>query len=123
MLTAAHNVDYRRDLGNDEQLLVRTIEGSELTARVVLVGDELSRADLALLEIGDSRFGEHLPPVNFARVDRNSPAPATGCWAVGFPGSAKPVPSCPGAASARPGMFAETSFRAPSCGPGYRPFR
>ena len=93
VLTAAHNVDYRRDLGDDEQLLVRTIEGNVLAARVVLVCDEQSRADLALLEITDPRFGEHLPPVTFARVDRDSPAPVTGCWAVGFPrfGEADPV--------------------------------
>ena len=64
-----------------------------LAARVVLVCDELSRVDLALLEISDPRFGEHLPPVTFARVDRDSPAPVTGCWAVGFPrfGEAGPV--------------------------------
>ena len=37
VLTAAHNVDYRQNLGADEQLLVRTIGGSELAARVVLV--------------------------------------------------------------------------------------
>jgi hypothetical protein len=92
VLTAAHNVDYRRD-HDDEQLLVRTIEGNLLAARVVLVGDVPSRADLALLEIGDPRFGEQLPPVTFARVDRNSPAPVTECWAVGFPwfGEAGPV--------------------------------
>ena len=93
VLTAAHNVDYRRDLGADEQLLVRMIEGSEQAARVVLVGEELSRADLAVLEITDVRFGEHLPPVTFAGVDRDSPVPVTGCWAVGFPrfGEAEPV--------------------------------
>ena len=93
VLTAAHNVDYRRDLGADEQLLVRMIEGSEQAAQVVLVGEELSRADLAVLEITDPRFGEHLPPVTFAGVDRDSPVPVTGCWAVGFPrfGEAEPV--------------------------------
>ena len=93
VLTAAHNVDYRRDLGDDEQLLVRTIEGSVLAARVVLVCDEPSRVDLALLEISDPRFGEHLPPVTFARINRDSPAPVAGCWAVGFPrfGEAGPV--------------------------------
>src|SRR5437660_1652572 len=66
VLTAAHNVGYRQDLGHNEQLLVRTIEGSELAARVILVCDEPSRADLALLEITDPRFDEHLPPVTFA---------------------------------------------------------
>jgi uncharacterized protein YidB (DUF937 family) len=93
VLTAAHNVDYRRDLGDDEQLLVRMIDGNELAARVVLAGDEPSPADLALLELGDPRFGEHLPPVAFALVDRDSPEPVTGCWAVGFPrfGEARPV--------------------------------
>ena len=93
VLTAAHTVDYRQVLGEDEQLLVRTIEGSELTAQVVLVCDELSRVDLALLEIGASPFGDHLLPVTFARVNRDSPAPVMGCWAVGFPlfGEAGPV--------------------------------
>ena len=70
---------------HDGQLLVRTIEGSELAARVVLVCDEPSRVDLALLEISDPRFDEHLPPVSFARVNRDSPAPVRNCWAVGFP--------------------------------------
>ena len=93
VLTAAHNVDYRQDPGDDEQLLVRTIAGSEFAARVVLVCDEPSQVDLALLEISDPRFDEHLPPVSFARVDRDSPAPVPGCWAVGFPrfGEAGPV--------------------------------
>ena len=93
VLTVAHNVDYRQVLGDDEQLLVRTIEGSELAAGVVLVCDEPSGVDLALLEISDPRFGDHLPPVTFARVDRDSPAPVPGCWAVGFPrfGEAGPV--------------------------------
>jgi hypothetical protein len=96
VLTAGHNVDYRRDLGGDGQLLVRTIEGSVLAARVVLAGDEPSRADLALLEIGDPGFGEHLLPVTFARVDRDSPAPVTGCWAVGFPRFGEAGPVLPG---------------------------
>ena len=96
VLTAAHNVDYRRDLGGDEQLLVRTIEGNLLAARVVLVCDELSRVDLALLEISDPRFGEQLLPVTFARVDRDSPAPVTGCWAVGFPRFGEAGPVLPG---------------------------
>jgi hypothetical protein len=93
VLTAAHNVDYRRDLGDDEKLLVRTITGGELAARVVLVCDELSRVDLALLKISDPLFGEHLPPVTFARVNRDSPMPVADCWAVGFPrfGAAGPV--------------------------------
>ena len=30
VLTAAHNVDYRQDLGDDEQLLVRTIGGTRV---------------------------------------------------------------------------------------------
>ena len=53
-------------------------------ARVVLACDEPSGVDLALLEISDPRFDEHLPPVTFARVDRDSPAPVPGCWAVGL---------------------------------------
>ena len=82
VLTAAHNVDYRQDLSDDRQLLVRTIAGSEFAARVVLVCDEPSQVDLALLEISDPRFDDHLPPVTFARVNRDSPAPVPGCWAV-----------------------------------------
>jgi len=96
VLTAAHNVDYQRDLGGDEQLLVRTIEGDLLAARVVLACDEPSWVDLALLEISDPRFGEHLLPVTFARVDRDSPAPVTGCWAVGFPRFGETGPVLPG---------------------------
>jgi hypothetical protein len=93
VLTAAHNVDYRRDLGDDEQLLVRRIDGSELDARVVLVCDEPSKVDLALLEIIHPEFDEIRPPVTVARVNRDSPALVAGCWAVGFPrfGEAGPV--------------------------------
>ena len=93
VLTVAHNVDYRQDFGDDEQLLVRTITGTEFAARAVLVCDEPSGVDLALLEIRDPRFAEHLPPVTFARVDRDSPAAVPDCWAVGFPlfGEAGPV--------------------------------
>ena len=85
VLTAAHSVDYRQELGDNAQLLVRTIGGSEFAARVVLAGDESGQVDMALLEISDSRFDEFLPPVSFARVDRDSAAPVSGCWAVGFP--------------------------------------
>ena len=99
VLTAAHNVDYRRDLGTDERFLVRTIEGNLLAARAVLVGDEMSRVDLALLEISDPRFGEQPLPVTFARVDRDSPAPVTGCWAVGFPRFGEAGPVLPGGSS------------------------
>ena len=96
VLTAAHNVDYRQDLGDDEQLLVRTIKGREFAARVVLVCDEPSQVDLALLEISDPRFDEHLPPVSFARVDRESSKPVPGCWAVGFPRFGEAGPVLPG---------------------------
>ena len=96
VLTVAHNIDYRRDLGDDEQLLVRTIEGRALAARVALVCDELSRVDLALLEISDPRFGEHLPPVTFAQVNRDSPASVAECWAVGFPRFGEAGPVLPG---------------------------
>ena len=96
VLTAAHNVGHRRDLGDDEQLLVRTIEGSTLAARVVLACDDLSRVDLALLEISDPRFGAHPPPVTFARVNRDSPAPVADCWAVGFPRFGEAGPVLPG---------------------------
>ena len=36
VLTVAHNVDYRHDLGGGGRLLVRTIEGDLLPARVLL---------------------------------------------------------------------------------------
>ena len=42
VLTAAHTVDYRGVFGDDEQLLVRTIEGIEFAALVVLASDESS---------------------------------------------------------------------------------
>ena len=96
VLTAAHNVDYRQHLGADEQLLIRTIAGSLWAARVVLVCDEPSRVDLALLEIRDAQFDEDLPLVSFARVDRDSPAPVPGCWAVGFPRFGEAGPVLPG---------------------------
>jgi Trypsin-like peptidase domain len=96
VLTVAHNVDYRRDLGDDEQLLVRTIEGNVLTARIALACDEQSKVDLALLEITDPQFGEHLLPVTFAQINRDSPAPVTGCWAVGFPQFGEAGPVLPG---------------------------
>jgi len=96
VLTAAHTVDYRRVFSDDEQLLVRTIEGSEFAARVVLVCDELSQVDLALLEISDPQFSQTLPAVAFARVDRHSPAPVPGCWAVGFPRFGEAGPVLPG---------------------------
>ena len=96
VLTVAHNVDYRSDLGDDEQLLVRTIAGIALAARVVLVCDERSRVDLALLEISAPPFGEHLLPVSFARINRDSPAPVADCWAVGFPRFGEAGPVLPG---------------------------
>ena len=99
VLTAAHCVDYRQDLGDGERLLVRTIAGSELAAQVVLVCAESSGVDLALLEIRDSGFDEHLPPAGFARVDRDSPAPVLDCWAVGFPWFGEAGPVLPGGSS------------------------
>jgi WD40 repeat protein len=42
-------------------------------------------ADLALLGITDPPFAQEMAPVWFARVDRGSPEPVSGCWAVGFP--------------------------------------
>ena len=96
VLTAAHAIDYRRDLGDDEQLLVRTIEGSEFPAQVLLVCDEPSQVDLALLKISAPQFDETLPPILFVRVDRDSPAPMPGCWAVGFPRFGEAGPVLPG---------------------------
>ncbi len=95
VLTAAHNVDYRHDHGDDEQLLVRTIAGTEFVAQALLVCDEPSGVDLALLEISDRRFDEQEPSVSFAKVNRDSPAPVSGCWAVGFPWFAEADPVLP----------------------------
>jgi hypothetical protein len=102
VLTAAHAIDHQRDLGDGEQLLVRTIEGSEFPAQVLLVCDESSRVDLALLKISAPQFSETLPPILFVRVDRDSPAPMPGCWAVGFPRFGEAGPVLPG------GSFRET---------------
>jgi hypothetical protein len=95
VLTTAHNVDYRQDIGDDQQLLVRTIEGAALAARAVLVCDERSQVDLALLEISDSQFDEDLPPVTFARIDRDNPTPVPSTaaslrdlWLTGVNGAA-----------------------------------
>jgi len=96
VLAAAHTVGYRQDLGPGEHLLVRTIAGRELAARVVLVCDAPSQVDLALLEISDPRFDEQLLPVGFARVNRDSPAPVPNCWAVGFPRFGEAGPVLPG---------------------------
>jgi len=95
VLTAAHNVDYRQDLGDDGQLLVRTIGGSEFAARVMAVGDRGSQVDVALLEVTDTRLDDHLPPVTFGQVNRDASAPVTSCWAVGFPRFAEAGPVLP----------------------------
>lgn len=84
-MTAAHNIDYRQSLQDDEQLLVRTLVGAEFRAKVLLVGKERSQADLAILEITDVGFSEALSTVTFAAVDRDNPMPVRNCWAVGFP--------------------------------------
>lgn len=94
MLTAAHNVGYRTVLGADEQLLVRTIDGREFAARVVLASDEAFKIDLALPEISDPRFDDHVPAVSFAQVSRRNPE-VPGCWAVGFPRFSEPGPVLP----------------------------
>jgi hypothetical protein len=94
VLTAAHNVGYRTVLGADEQLLVRTIDGREFAARVVLACDEASKIDLALLEISDPRFDDHVPAVSFAQVSRRNPE-VPGCWAVGFPRFSETGPVLP----------------------------
>jgi hypothetical protein len=93
VLTAAHIMHHRQVLRDGEQLLVRTIDGCELAARVVLACEGPDEDDLALLEITAPRFDGSLPPVAFASVNRDSPAPVTDCWAVGFPrfGEADPV--------------------------------
>ena len=96
VLTVAHNVDYGRAHSDDEQFLVRTVGGGLLVARVVLVCDEPTRVDLALLEIVEAQPDEYLPPVSFASVDRDSPAPVMDCWAVGFPRFGEAGPILPG---------------------------
>jgi hypothetical protein len=52
-------------------------------------------ADKAKAENPDPGFDDHLSPVSFARVDRDSPAP--GCWAVGFSRFAEAGPVGPAA--------------------------
>ena len=85
VLTAAHNIDYQQRVSDGEQLLVRTMSGAEFTAGVMLVCDEASQVDLALLEVTDDDFHEHLTSIAFASVNRDSPVPLADCWAVGFP--------------------------------------
>jgi WD domain, G-beta repeat len=77
VLTAAHNV------GTGE-LLIRVGGDRKYRATIVASGSG-EAADLALLEITDPPFGHELDPVRFAAVDRGSPEPVSGCWAVGFP--------------------------------------
>jgi WD40 repeat protein len=95
VLTAGHCVDYRLDLGDDERVLVRSVEGRELPARVLLVSDQSSHIDLALLETSGPGLDEHVPLVTFTRVNRDSPVPVSGCWAVGFPRLAESGPVLP----------------------------
>ncbi len=97
---------------------MRTIAGSELEARLVMVGDEASGVDLALLEISDSQFGEDLLAISFARIDRDRPAPVPGCWAVGFPQFSEAGPVLPEGSHREPGRFAATSCRVRSCNRG-----
>ena len=123
VLTAAHNVDNRQDLGDDEQLLVRTIEGSELAAQVVLVCDEPSGVDLALLEIIELRFGEHLPPVSFRARRPGQPGAGGGLLGGRVSAVRRSGPACPRAVAGRPGMFAATSCQAGSCERGCFPCR
>ena len=52
-----------------------------------------------MLEISDPQVDEDLPPVRFARVDRDSPVPISGCWAVGFPWFSEADPVLPGGSS------------------------
>ena len=115
VLTAAHAIDYRRDLGDDEQLLVRTIEGSEFPAQVLLVCDEPSQVDLALLKISAPSS------MKIYRLSFSCGSIATArhlCRAAGrsgFPSSAKLVPSCRAAVVGRPGRSAATSCPAGNC--------
>jgi hypothetical protein len=120
-MTAAHNVDYRQHLTGDERLLVRDIRGNEFAARVVLACDEPSQVDLALLEITDPGFDDHLPPVSFARINRDSPVPVPDCWAVGFPRLAQADAVLPEGSSKDTWPFAAKSCQARSGEPGCCP--
>jgi hypothetical protein len=96
VLTAAHAIDYRQSLEDGQQLLVRTVDGREFGASLLLVCDQSTQVDLALLEISDLLFTENLPAITFAQVNRDSPASVPACWAVGFPGFAEASPVLPG---------------------------
>ncbi|WP_322747922.1 MULTISPECIES: trypsin-like peptidase domain-containing protein [unclassified Frankia] len=102
VLTSAHGIDYHQRLRPDQELSIRTIEGAEFKARPLVVCDNASQVDLALLAVTDERINgegffedlKNLPPVSYARVERDRPDVVTGCWVVGFPGfkqQAEPV--------------------------------
>lgn len=115
VLTAAHTVDYRQVVGEDEQLLVRTIEGSELTARTVLVCDEPSGS---IWRCWRSATLGSVAICFLSSSPRSTGTARRQCQAAGrsgFPGSVKPILSCRGAAAVRPGKFAARSCREGSC--------
>jgi len=79
VLTAAHNVGAG-------ELSVRVMGGREYTATIAQVGDVDQGLDLAIVNITDPSFRD-VPDatVQFAKLNRDSPDPLQGCWAIGFP--------------------------------------
>jgi tetratricopeptide (TPR) repeat protein len=83
VLTAAHNVTTGGR--PDGTVLVRALDRREYPAKVLAAGPP-GGPDLAVLAVTGPGFAPVVPTVAFARVDRGSPVPLTGCWAVGYPG-------------------------------------
>lgn len=95
VLTAAHCVDYRTTFPPDESVQVRLLDGQKIPATVVLAADEDSPMDLALLRLSGAPAERELAFVPFAEINRATPVPVTGCWAIGFPGFAEAEPVLP----------------------------
>lgn len=89
VLTAGHNVGP----GESTQLLVRFFDESEAEATVLALG-QTPEDDIALLTIAEGGLpvGD-FAPVRFAVVDRTATRNVTGCWAVGFPATRRPMAS------------------------------
>jgi WD40 repeat protein len=89
VLTAAHCVTVDDGAGAGEIFVRMQREHGnggpkEYRARIAVAGE--SGTDLVLLAIEDPRFRSlDVEPVVWARIDRASADPVTGCWAVGFP--------------------------------------
>ena len=77
VLTCAHVVDS--DVPT--KLKIRTIDGAEHAASLELISPVEHGLDLAILVLSDV----DMPYTKTAGIDRTSPNPIYGCWAVGFP--------------------------------------